>query len=207
MTWNNISLRQWNEIEKIFKGDYEDEILQTADLIKVMFNIEDPMLLTPQEFQKYVKELDFLKTEIPEKKLLNTYTINGTKYVFYGNCFDISMAQLMDWRQYSTKDPVDYAECLSVFLVPEEHKYNDGYDMDKTIEDINSLPIGDVLKIWSFFSAGLVLFTSTLTDYFKRQLKKTSLKKEQKKEIEAKMQQLQEIIDLTSSHTQLHTQK
>lgn len=201
MTWNDITLRQWNEIEKVFKEEYEDEILQTADLIKVVFDIDDPMSLTPQEFQQYVAKLEFLKTEIPERKLLNSYTINGTKYNFYGNCFDISMAQLMDWRHFSTKKPLDYSECLSIFLVPENHKYNDGYDMNKTTEDINSLPIGDVLKIWSFFREGLVLFMSTLTDYFKRQLKKTSLTTEQRTEIEMKMKELQEILDMTYSHT------
>lgn len=193
MTWNDINLRKWNEIESIYKKTYEDEILQTADIISVVFDISDPMELSPQEFHKYVDKLSFLKNPIPEKKLCNSYNINGTLYNFKGNIMEVSMGQLMDWRQFSTKEPIDYAECLSVFMIPDGHKYNDGYDMDKTLNDINSLPIGDVLKLWNFFLAAQVLFTETLIDYFKRLLKKTNLPKEKKQEIKQKLYQLNEI--------------
>ena len=197
MNWNDVSLRKWNEIETIFKGEYEDDILQTADLIKVVFDIEDPMSMSPQEFQKYVHELEFIKTEIPQRKLLNVYTINGTKYYLNGNVYEMSMAALMDWRQYSTKEDVDYAECLSVFLIPQEHKYNDGYDIEKVVEDINSLPITDALKIFSFFQVALQLSIDIMTDYLQRLLKKTKMTKKQRMEIESKMKEAQEIWDST----------
>lgn len=193
MDWNQITLRKWNEIESIYKKKYEDEILQTADIISVIFGISDPMELSPTEFSKYVEQLSFLKNPIPEKKLCNSYNINGTLYNFKGNIMEVSMGQLMDWRQFSTKEPIDYAECLSVFMIPDGHKYNDGYDMTKVIEDIKSLPIGDVLKLWNFFLAAQVLFTETLIDYFKRLLKKTNLPKEKKQEIKEKLNQLNEI--------------
>jgi len=193
MTWNDITLRKWTEIESIYKKKYEDEILQTADIISVVFEIENPMELSPAEFSKYVEQLSFLTKPIPEKKLCNSYTINGTLYNFKGNIMEVSMGQLMDWRQFSTKEPIDYAECLSVFIIPDGHKYNDGYDMDKTLNDIKSLPIGDVLKLWNFFLAAQVLFTETLIDYFKRLLKKTNLPKEKIQEIKQKLYQLNEI--------------
>lgn len=193
MTWNDITLRKWTEIESIYKKKYEDEILQTADIISVVFDIENPMELSPAEFSKYVEQLSFLTKPIPEKKLCNSYTINGTLYNFKGNIMEVSMGQLMDWRQFSTKEPIDYAECLSVFIIPNGHKYNDGYDMDKTLNDIKSLPIGDVLKLWNFFLAAQVLFTETLIDYFKRLLKKTNLPKEKIQEIKQKLYQLNEI--------------
>ena len=193
MTWNDITLRKWTEIESIYKKKYEDEILQTADIISVVFDIENPMELFPAEFSKYVEQLNFLAKPIPEKKLCNSYTINGTLYNFKGNIMEVSMGQLMDWRQFSTKEPLDYAECLSVFIIPDGHKYNDGYDMDKTLNDIKSLPIGDVIKLWNFFLAAQVLFTETLINYFKRLLKKTNLPKETKQEIKQKLYQLNEI--------------
>ena len=193
MTWNDITLRKWTEIESIYKKKYEDEILQTADIISVVFDIENPMVLSPADFSKYVEQLSFLTKPIPEKKLCNSYTINETLYNFKGNIMEVSMGQLMDWRQFSTKEPLDYAECLSVFIIPDGHKYNDGYDMDKTLNDIKSLPIGDVIKLWNFFLAAQVLFTETLINYFKRLLKKTNLPKEKKQEIKQKLYQLNEI--------------
>lgn len=201
MTWQDITLRKWNEIESIYKKEYEDEILQTADIIAVVFDVSNPMELSPQKFSKYVAELDFLKNPIPDKKLCNTYTINGTKYNFKGNIMEVSMGQLMDWRQFSTQVPLDYAQCLSIFMIPDEHKYNDGYDMEKTIDDINCLPIADVIKLWSFFLAAQILFTETLINYFKRQMKKTNLPKEKKQEIEEKLMELNTLWASISSLT------
>lgn len=194
MDWNDVTLQKWNELESIYKKTYPDEILQTADVLTVLFDIESPMDLSPAEFTKYVNELSFLTTPVPEKKLCNKYTINGTTYNFRGNIMEVAMGQLMDWREFSTNENLDYAQCLSVFMIPEGHKYNDGYDMEKTIKDIGSLPIADVLKLWNFFSSAQILFTNTLIDYFRRQLKKTNLPKEQKLEIKEKTKELEELI-------------
>lgn len=198
MTWNDITLRKWNQIDSIYKKEYFDDIEQTADIISVLFDIENPMDLTPQEFSKYVEQLSFLSKPIPEKKLCNSYTINGTLYNFKGNIYEISMGALMDWRKYSTDENIDYAQCLSVFMIPDGHKYDDGYDMDKTIEDIGSLPIADVLKLFTFFQAALQLSLDILLDYFNKLLKKIDVTKEQKKQIMEKIKQLKEISDLTS---------
>ena len=201
MTWNDINLRKWNEIESIYKKQYEDEILQTADVISVVFDISDPMELSPGEFSKYVEQLSFLNNPIPEKKLCNSYNINGTLYNFKGNLYEISMGALMDWRRYSTEENINYAQCLSVFLIPDGHKYDDGYDMDKTIADIESLPIGDVLKLFNFFRAALQLSMDILLNYFNKLLKKTKLTKDQKEQIKSKIKEAQEILDLTSFRT------
>ena len=199
MTWNDITLRKWTEIESIYKKKYEDEILQTADIISVVFEIENPLDLSPANFSKYVEQLSFLTKPIPEKKLCNSYTINGTLYNFKGNIYEISMGALMDWRRYSTEENIDYAQCLTVFMIPDGHKYDDGYDMDKTLNDINSLPIGDVLKLFTFFQAALQLSMDILLNYFNKLLKKTKLTKEEKVKIQNKIKELQEISDLTFS--------
>lgn len=191
--WNDINLRKWNEIESIYKKTYEDEILQTADIISVVFDIDNPMELSPQEFHKYVEQLSFLTKPIPEKKLCNSYTINGTLYNFKGNIYEFSMGALMDWRKYSTEENIDYAQCLSVFLIPDGHKYDDGYDMEKTLSDINCLPIADVIKLFTFFQAALQLSMDILLNYFNKILKKTKLTKEQKEMIKSKVEQLNEI--------------
>lgn len=196
MTWKQISLAQWNKLAEISAAEYEDEILQTADVISAIFGIESPMELSPMEFQKYVKELSFMKDPIPEVKLCNCYTINGTKYNFKGNIFECNMSQLMDVRSFTTTTPIDYANVLSVFMIPDGHKYNDGYDMDKTISDISTLPITDVMKLYSFFSASLLLSTDIMTDYFNKELKKTNLSQKEKETIQDKMKELREITSM-----------
>lgn len=207
MNWNDISLRKWKQLDKINREDFEDDILYTAQIIKVIFDIDSPMDLSPKDFSKYVNELSFMTNPIPEVKLCNTYNINGTKYNFRGNIFEISMGQLMDVRSFTTKPDVDYAEVLSVFLIPDGHKYNDGYDMEKTLDDIDSLPITDVLKLYNFFSASLLLSTDIMTDYFNKELKKTNLTKKEKETIQEKMKEFKEMTDLIFYHSPSATAK
>lgn len=207
MNWNEISLRKWKQLEKINREEFDDAILYSAEIVKVVFGIENPMDLSPQEFTKYIEDLSFINTPIPEVKLCNTYNINGTKYNFRGNIFEISMAQLMDVRSFTTKPEVDYAEVLSVFLIPDEHKYNDGYDMEKVLYDIDSLPITDVLKLYNFFSAALILSTDIMTDYFNKELKKTNLTKKEKESIQQKMKEFKAMTDLIFYRTPSVTAK
>ena len=205
--WKDISLKQWKELDRISNTEYDDEILQTADIISALFNIDNALDLTPTEFHKCIDALSFLKEPIPEVKLCNVYTINNTKYNFKGNIFECNMGQLMDVRNFTTKEQIDYAEVLSVFLIPDGHKYNDGYDMDKTMADIDELPITDVLKLYNFFSASLLLSTDIMTNYFNKELKKTNLTKEEKKMIKNKMKEFKEISDLIFFRTPYATAK
>ena len=205
--WKQITLKQWEELDRLSKQKFDDDILYTSEIIKVVFDIEDPLSMTPQEFQKYVAELSFMKDPIPEVKLCNSYNINGTKYNFKGNIFEISMAQLMDVRSFTTKPEINYAEVLSVFLIPDGHKYNDGYDIEKTLNDIDSLPITDVLKLYNFFSASLLLSTDIMTDYFNKELKKTKLTKKEKETIQEKMKEFKKITNLIFYHSPSATVK
>lgn len=207
MNWNDISLRKWKQLEQTKRENFEDEILYTAEIIKILFNIDNPMDLSPKEFSKYVNDLSFMSNPIPEVKLCNSYNINGTKYNFRGNIFEISMAQLMDVRSFTTKPEVDYAEVLSVFLIPTEHKYNDGYDMEKTLDDIDSLPITDVLKLYNFFSASLLLSMDIMTNYFNKELEKTNLTKKEKETIQEKMKEFKEMTDSIFFHSHSVTAK
>lgn len=202
MNWKQITLKQWKQLEEVSNKEYEDDILKTADIISAVYNIDNPMDLTPREFSKYVEELSFLTEEIPETKLCNTYTINGTKYNFKGNVYEINTAQFFDYRKYSTKDQIDYAECLSVFMIPDGHTYNDGYDMDKTIKDIETLPITDVMKLYKFFRSALYLSLHLTQNYLLKTLKQTKIPKQKIQEIEKKLKEMEEISGtffLTSS--------
>lgn len=156
----------------------EDDIERMAAYISILFGIEDPLNLTATEFAQYASKVAFLGEAIPsnERGLASSYTINGTTYTFHGNVLSMNMGQLMDWRQYTSKENIDYAECLSVFIIPEGHKYNDGYDMDKTINDIDSLPITTIMRMYDFFLQGLRLYIHISRAYLKRLLKKEKKK-------------------------------
>lgn len=200
MNWNNITLNKWKDIERIFNTTYEDQILQSADLISVVFDIDDPMAMTPSEFQKKIEELSFLKEDCPKNKLANSYILNGTKYVFNGNTFEMTMAQLIDFRAFSTKDKIDYADCLSVFLIPEGKKYNEEYNIEDALKDIGSLPLPDALELFTYFREGFHLYIVITIDYLNNQLQKMG-PKTNKKEILEDIQKLKDLENTIYSRT------
>jgi hypothetical protein len=207
MTWNDISLRKFKEISKL---DTKDELEYTSNLIKIVFDIEDPLGLSIPEFKKYVSQLDFIKDEPKLPKLQLIYNINGRKYIFKGNVFTITAAQFYDWRGFVKQQPLDYAQCMSVFFIPEGHKYNDGYDMDEVISDINDMPTPSALKMFFFFVNELRLSHTILLDYLKREFKKMTLQPEQKEAIEKMIELISttvKTIDMTSFRTSSRTAK
>jgi hypothetical protein len=69
---------------------------------------------------------------------------------------------------------------LSVFVIPADHKYNDGYDMLQVMNDINDLPIPVVSSIAFFFGRQFSTFMRIFQRYSIKQIKKTNLPKEAK---------------------------
>jgi hypothetical protein len=72
---------------------------------------------------------------------------------------------------------------LSVFLIPEGHKYNDGYDMLQVINDINDLPVTVVNDAAFFFGRHFSVFMETFQSYSVKQIQKTNLPKEVKEKM------------------------
>ena len=184
MTWKQVKLTQFQQILEV-ENQKLDDTKKIAEIIKIIFGIEDPLSLEITEFQKYVDEIKFIGTPIPNTKLVTQYTINNTVYSFKGNVFEINMSQLIDWRNYCKKTPLNYAEILSVFVIPKNRKYNDGYNMEQTIEDIGNITIPDAMTMFNFFVSALQMSTNLLQDYLKHQVKKLkTLQPKQQKQIE-----------------------
>ena len=184
MTWNNVTLRQFQQILEIESKNLDDTN-KIAEIIKIIFGIEDPLSLEITEFQKYIDKIKFISTPIPESKLVTKYNINNTEYCFNGNVFQINVSQLIDWRNYCKKTPLNYAEILSVFVIPKGHTYNDGYNMEQTIEDIGNISVTNAMQMFTFFLSALQTSIVIIQDYLKYQVKKLkTLQPKQQKMIE-----------------------
>ena len=83
---------------------------------------------------------------------------------------------------------------LSVFFIPEGHKYNDGYDMLQVITDIGELPIPVVESAAFFFERQLVKFMEIFQSYSIKRIKKTKMPKEQKEKVIKIIQESMKLI-------------
>lgn len=178
MKWKDIKLSQFNRLQEALKiENEEDRIIEVA---QVLFG-EDVLDLPISEFGKKIKEMDFLKEPIPSNVPPKKISINDRKY--YLDCLlgNVSTAQYVDFTNHSKTG--DMSKMLSVFVIPEGHKYNDGYDIVEVMNDINDMPITVVYDIAFFFGRHYSTFMRTFQSYSIKQIKKTELPKEVKKNL------------------------
>lgn len=179
MKWNDVTLNQFLELQQIMNiEDDTDKMLSIAEL----FFGEDVTTLPLPEFNKKMKELDFLQTEVPNNHIVKKVTINGHDYVIDALLGHISTAQYVDFTNYM-KEENKIAEVLSVFFIPKGHKYNDGYDMEEVIRDMGSLPVDIAMSESFFFSRQFARFIKIFRSYSIKQLKKTNLPKDVKENL------------------------
>lgn len=167
--WSNITLKDWYEIQNILS--VEDEYT-TFNLLDYLYGI-DSTNMPVVEVYKYTNALSFLNNTEAYKtiQLEDKYTINGTTYVGFLDLTKVTVAQFIDYQNYVKENPIKYEDVLSVFILPEGHTYNDGYDMGKVKEDILELPFVVVQKVAFFLGKQLQTFVSLFLCYLKMEMK------------------------------------
>lgn len=178
MTWKDVTLRQFLQLQEAAKiEDEEEQLFKIAEIIlgKEVLN------LPISEFTQVVKSgLEFMKEPIPEEKVpLKKLKVNGREY--YTDCLlgNITTEQYLSFNNHSKSN--DFVKMLSVFIVPKDHKFNDGYDMEEVFSDINDLPYIVVSSICSFFRRQFELYMRAIQCYSSQTLKMTNLPEKEKK--------------------------
>lgn len=175
LNWYNVNLNQFILLQDAFK--IEDDTEKMISIAEIILG-DDVTNLPLKEFNEQIKRLEFLKEEIPSVVPPKKFEINGKKYFIDCLLGNITTAQYVDFNNHSNTG--DFAKMLSVFVIPEGHKYNDGYDMLEVINDIGMLPIPIVNSIAFFFGRQFSVFMRIFQRYSAKQIKKTNLPKEVK---------------------------
>lgn len=175
--WNDISLKQFKEIQNLLLTPDEYTVLNLIDLIYSV----DSASLPINQLSQY--SIEFIKHPIPTVQIQNNYTINGRKYNSNIDLSVVTAAQFIDYQNYSKEEEPATEKLLSVFIIPDGHTYNDGYDMNQVQTDILDLDIATVQSIGFFFAVQLQLFVNHFQYYLKRSLKKMKMKDRKKKEL------------------------
>ena len=192
MTWFDVTLRQFQELQELFKIEDETErLLAIAELLLG----DDVTNLPINEFAQKIKVLEFMKEPIPEGNPIKKVEVNGRKY--YMDCLlgNVTTAQYIDYTNHAKAN--DICKMMSVFLIPDGHKYNDGYDIEQVFKDVNDLPIPIVNSAAFFFGKQFKLFMEIFQRCSTRKLKKTKMPKKVKK---AAIKVVEKSTDMVLSH-------
>ena len=197
-TWKDITLRQFNKIQDLLQ---EIDEYTTLNLIDVLYDVDSANMPAMEVMNKYAHSLDFLTTTIPtNEKLKETYTINQREYNSNINLTQMTTAQFVDYQNYTKENPVDISKCLSVFIIPKGHTYNDGYDLKQVQDDIKDLDMVTINTLAFFFKKLYILLLETTLLCLTQETTQMNIPTQKKEEILNQLKQI-DLASLASSPT------
>lgn len=178
-TWSDITLQQYYQIKELLTNEDEYTVLNILDVI---YDI-DSASMSISALSKYNNALDFLKDEIPVVDIKKKYTIHGHTYESNCELTKVSTAQFIDYQNYLKEKQPKYEKLLSVFFIPENHQYNDGYSIKEVQDDILHMSMVDVQSIAFFIKKQFQLLLSLFQFYLTQSIQKMNLNKDQKQKL------------------------
>lgn len=154
-TWKDITIEKNDMIMGL-----QEKNLGEIDLIASTIAVLDGVTVKEVEELPYAvlllkaRGLRFLQHSPIASIVKRKYEINGKTYIPTLNPAELTTAQYIDFQVRATEAPHDLAGLLSVILIPEGHKYNEGYSSDEVREAIyKNFPIEDAMGLSAFFFA------------------------------------------------------
>lgn len=153
MTWKDITIEKFDRIKEL-----EGENLGEIDLIASTIAILDGVSVEEVENIPYAilllkaRQLRFLQSEPVPSLVKTSYELGGKKYIPTLNPEKITTAQYIDFQVKAADAPGDLAGIISIFLIPEGHKYNEDYTSEEVRKAVYKfMSIEDAIGISAFF--------------------------------------------------------
>lgn len=148
--WSDITIKQHKAILDLYQRE-DDDLLILYGLVEIVYGVKvDDMKIS--EANELANTLDFIKERPKPSMVKRHYTLNGHRYNVSFNLQDILTCQYIDFQQMCNKASEMPAEFLSILLIPEGKRYNEGYDLNDVVYDIeNYMKVEDCLGLSAFF--------------------------------------------------------
>ena len=156
INWSDITIARHKAILALYDKykDNLDDPMFVYELTAAAYGkpMEWMDAMTISEANTYVNTLAFINQRPKVRVAKQSYVLNGHKYNVTYNMQNLTTSQYIDFQQLAEQSQEMPAEFLSVLLIPNGHKYNDGYSIDDVVYDIeNYMSVEDCLALTAFF--------------------------------------------------------
>lgn len=155
MTWNDINIKTFKEINKIVKDTNLTDIEREISLISIIFNLNEDDLydMDLQTLKTYSAQIAFINTFEPDYgKCPKIEKIGDVEISVDYNLSHFTVAQYIDFMANIQSKERDTARLLACILIPKGHKYNTDYDLEGFIKQIEiNLNIYDAESMVFFY--------------------------------------------------------
>ena len=196
--WDSITIEKYYNIKDILDDETDDDITKNVKLVAVITDKDEDEVWNMDLTQagEYISRLQFLnKFELPKNPNMKIKLPNYDLVVMK-DVTKINVAQYVDFQNF-IKIPLreGMEKILSIFLIPEGCKYNEGYDiidLQKVIRENMSFRVAEGLLSFFLNRYGRSLVHS-LT-YCKHQMKKMK-DKEMMEKLEKTQKEITQRLD------------
>lgn len=201
-SYNELTVGKYVEIRELLKEEMEDIDLQVA-IISILSDkpVEEIVNLPMTEYSKYAADSNFLINKPNFKpQCPNSIVLNGKKYNVISKVEKLTAGQYIDFNNYmKAKDPESkLAEVLSIFIIPEGKKYNEGYDIEDVQNAIREyMPVSIAIGISFFFRNRSLISLKVMLTFLRwkmiwmRMMSKDKTVKERLKEVVGKLKEME----------------
>ena len=201
-SWNHITGEQYWEIFDILNSGASD-LQKQAELIALIEgkSVDEILSLDMSSAAELINKLEFLnKFELSKRYHPSSIIIDNKKYNVYPNLANLNVAQFIDYQSFIAQPFRDsYDKILSIFLIPDGHEYNSGYDILEVQEAIRTkLSWLEIQNLLNFILVRYVDSYNHSLAYLTKKVRKE--KNPQKKmEMERNLNQLMESLKILTS--------
>ena len=153
-SWSKLPIGKYEKIKEIIRDGCEDSDIE---ILAVLCDCPvDDVLNSPiSDVWALRDKAKFLSKSlnIKERLFFKSIKIDGVKYNIHTDFKDITTAQYIDFQTFYQDYEKNYCNVLATFIIPEGHKYNDGYDALETAEIFREKLSVEVAENACFFFA------------------------------------------------------
>lgn len=188
MEWKDINLKQFYDIQNILSVEDDYNYFNIIDLL---YGVDSANMPINEFVTNYNGCLEFLNKPIPViDNLPTTMTINGKEYQTSIDLTSVKTSQFIDYNNYSKEQEPKVEKLLSVFFIPINHNYNDGYKLFDVWNDLLTLDMVTINSYAFFFKKLYILLLQISLISLTLQTKKMKITKKQKQLIINKINSL-----------------
>ena len=201
-SWNHITGEQYWEIFDILNSEASD-LQKQAELIALIEgkSVDEILSLDMSSAAELINKLEFLnKFELSKRYHPSSIIIDNKKYNVYPNLANLNVAQFIDYQSFIAQPfRESYDKILSIFLIPDGHEYNSGYDILEVQEAIRTKL--SWLEIQNLLNFILVKYADSYVHSLTSLTKKVRKEKDptKKMEMERNLNQLMKSLKILTS--------
>ena len=147
ITWKDIKLKDYLEIQKIVNDEYLDEYIKTLYICRILFpSVVFSLDMPYAELCKYSSKLDLSNIDTKRCRLKKEYEVGKMVVSVATNIKKVTTAQFLDYSNFIKQGKE--VEAICVFLIPVGFDYNKLYDFDNLVKLVKeNLSAEDYLTI------------------------------------------------------------